>query len=46
MGTPAELDAQPMFWFCVNGMTQGVSASTGQFFSDLFPCTPIDVSDE
>ncbi len=46
MGTPAELDAQPMFWFCVNEMTQGVSASTGQFFSDLFPCAPIDVSDE
>ena len=44
MGTPAELHAQPMFWFCVNGMTQGVSASTGQFFSDLFTCGPIDAS--
>jgi hypothetical protein len=44
MGTPAELQAQPMFWFCVNEMTQGVSASTGQFFPDLFQCFPIDAS--
>lgn len=45
MGTPAELQAQPMFWFCVNGQTQGVSASTGEFFPDLFQCYPIDVSE-
>jgi len=42
MGTPAELEAQPMFWFCVNGQTQGVSASTGQFSPDLFACNPIE----
>lgn len=46
MGTPAELQAQPMFWFCVNGMTQGVSASTGEFFPDLFECFPIDAANE
>jgi hypothetical protein len=46
MGTPAELNAQPMFWFCVNEMTQGVSASTGQFFPDLFTCSRIDVTDD
>jgi hypothetical protein len=44
MGTPVVPQAQPMFWFCVNGMTQGVSASTGEFFPDLFECFPIDVS--
>jgi hypothetical protein len=46
MGTPVVPDAQPMFWFCVNEMTQGVSASTGEFFPDLFPCFPIDVSSD
>lgn len=44
MGTPAELQAQPMFWFCVNGMTQGVSASTGEFSPDLFTCSPMSAS--
>ena len=44
LGTPVVPNAQPMFWFCVNNMTQGVSASTGEFFSDLFPCHPIDAS--
>ena len=43
MGTPVVPQAQPMFWFCVDGNTQGVSASTGDFFPDLFPCYPIDV---
>jgi hypothetical protein len=38
MGTPVVQDPQPMFWFCVNGQTQGVSAATGEFFEDLFPC--------
>jgi len=46
MGTPVVPQAQPMFWFCVNGMTQGVSASTGEFFPDLFECFPIDVAGE
>jgi hypothetical protein len=46
MGTPVVPEAQPMFWFCVNGMTQGVSASTGEFFPDLFECFPITMSDE
>lgn len=46
MGTPVVPQAQPMFWFCVNGMTQGVSASTGEFFPDLFECFPIDMSSE
>jgi len=44
MGTPVVENAQPMFWFCVNEQTQGVSASTGQFFPNLFPCFPIDTS--
>jgi hypothetical protein len=39
MGTAATEGAQPMFWFCVNQQTQGVSASTGAFFGNLFPCT-------
>lgn len=39
LGTPAEFQPQPMFWFCVSGQTQGVSASTGAFFPNLFPCT-------
>ena len=43
MGTPVVPQAQPMFWFCVNGSTQGVSASTGDFFPDLFPCYPVDL---
>jgi len=38
MGTPAAEGAQPMFWFCVDQQTQGVSASTGTFFGNLFPC--------
>jgi hypothetical protein len=42
MGTPVVPQAQPMFWFCVNDMTQGVSASTGEFFPDLYECFPID----
>ena len=46
MGTPVVPQAQPMFWFCVNDMTQGVSASTGEFFPDLFPCKPLDTSNE
>lgn len=46
MGTPAAFQAQPMFWFCVNQMTQGVSASTGEFFADLFECFPITLSDD
>jgi hypothetical protein len=46
MGTPSAQKEQPMFWFCVNGMTQGVSASTGEFFPDLDKCFPIDVSNE
>ena len=46
MGTPAEFQAQPMFWFCVDQMTQGVSASTGEFFPDLFKCGPINASDD
>lgn len=41
MGTPVVPQAQPMFWFCVNGQTQGVSASTGEFFPNLFECFPI-----
>ncbi len=45
MATPVVPQAQPMFWFCVDGNTQGVSASTGEFFPDLFPCYPIDSSD-
>jgi|GEM_PF-5433017 len=39
MGTAATEGAQPMYWFCVNQQTQGVSASTGAFFGNLFPCT-------
>ncbi|HEU4389668.1 MAG TPA: hypothetical protein VFV34_17820 [Blastocatellia bacterium] len=46
MGTPVVPQAQPMFWFCVNGMTQGVSASTGEFFSDLFHCYPVETSED
>jgi hypothetical protein len=46
MGTPVVPQAQPMFWFCVDGMTQGVSASTGEFFGDLFQCFPINVSND
>lgn len=46
MGTPVVPQAQPMFWFCVNEVTQGVSASTGEFFPDLSPCGPIDVSND
>ncbi len=46
MGTPVVPQAQPMFWFCVDGMTQGVSASTGEFFPDLFQCFPINVSND
>ena len=46
MGTPVVPQAQPMFWFCVNGQTQGVSASTGEFFPDLFECFPIDISND
>ncbi len=38
LGTAVVPQAQPMFWFCVNQQTQGVSASTGQFFGNLFPC--------
>jgi hypothetical protein len=38
MGTPVVQNPQPMYWFCVNGQTQGVSASTGEFFPNLFPC--------
>jgi hypothetical protein len=44
MGTPVVPNAQPMFWFCVDNQTQGVSASTGEFFSNLSPCFPLDVS--
>lgn len=40
LGTPVVPDPQPMFWFCVDRETQGVSASTGDFFPNLFPCTP------
>ena len=46
MGTPVVPQAQPMFWFCCDGMTQGVSASTGEFFPDLFQCFPINMSNE
>jgi hypothetical protein len=38
MGTPEVEDAQPMYWFCVDGQTQGVSASTGEYFPNLFRC--------
>lgn len=38
MGTPSARAPQPMFWFCDGSQTQGVSALTGQFFPDLFPC--------
>lgn len=38
LGTPATFQPQPMFWFCVDRQTQGVSASTGEFFPHLFPC--------
>lgn len=38
MGTPVVQNPQPMYWFCANGQTQGVSASTGEFFPNLFPC--------
>lgn len=38
-GTPVVPDAQPMNWFCVNHQTQGVSADTGQFYPNLFPCS-------
>lgn len=38
LGTPVYYHPQPMFWFCVDRQTQGVSASTGEFFADLFPC--------
>lgn len=39
LGTPVVPDPQPMFWFCVDRQTQGVSASTGDFFPYLFPCS-------
>jgi hypothetical protein len=39
MGTPVTFEPQPMYWFCVNGHTQGVSARTGDFFPDLFTCS-------
>ncbi|MDJ0800671.1 MAG: hypothetical protein QNJ51_28340 [Calothrix sp. MO_167.B12] len=38
LGTPVVPNPQPMFWFCVNQETQGVSASTGEFFQNLGPC--------
>lgn len=40
MGTPVYLDPQPMFWFCADGQTQGVSARTKEFYPNLFPCAP------
>jgi hypothetical protein len=46
MGTPVVPQAQPMFWFCVNNMTQGVSASTGEFFPNLFECFPMETSED
>lgn len=39
LGTPVYKNPQPMFWFCVDEQTQGVSASTGDFFSNLFSCS-------
>jgi hypothetical protein len=40
MGTPAEFQPQPMFWFCIDGFNRGVSASTGEFFRKLYACPP------
>ena len=40
LGTPVYKDPQPMFWFCVNGQTQGVSACTNAFYPNLFSCAP------
>lgn len=40
LGTPAAFNPPPMFWFCVESNTQGVSASTLEFFPNLFPCAP------
>lgn len=39
LGTPVVPEPQPMFWFCVDRQTMGVSASTGDFFPYLFPCS-------
>ncbi len=39
LGIPVVERPQPMFWFCVDGETQGVSASTGEFFPDIMPCS-------
>ena len=44
LGTPVYYQAQPMFWFCVDGQTQGVSASTGEVFRNLFPCQAGELS--
>lgn len=38
MGTPAAKDPQPMYWFCIDGQTQGVGVNTRQVFRDLFAC--------
>jgi hypothetical protein len=46
MATPVVPNAQPMFWFCVHNMTQGVSASTGEFFPDLIACQALDLSND
>jgi len=44
LGSPVYKDPQPMFWFCVNGQTQGVSACTNAFYPNLFSCSPGQLS--
>lgn len=39
MGTPVYKDPEPMYWFCIDRMIQGISASTGDYYPNLFPCS-------
>jgi len=38
MGTPVYYEADPMYWFCIERMTQGISAETGKYYPNLMPC--------
>ena len=39
MGTAVYYQAEPMYWFCIDKMTQGISAETGKYYPNLMPCS-------